>query len=291
MNLQARLKRRSLIRSVGVHDALSALAAEKAGFDTLFLGGFGASASLFGFPDLNLLTLTEMASTVRRLTRRLRVPLIADGDTGHGGVHNVARTVREFEDAGAAGLILEDQTWPKRCGHFEGKSVVSADEMVERLTAARLARRRSHFVLVARTDARETHGFREAVRRARLYRAAGADVVFVEAPKSAQEVRALPAAVRAPLLINLLSGGKTPLLPMAEVERLGYRIAVFPIESLLVASKAVRGLFREIRERGSVARLAGEMTSFSELKNLLGLAEMLTNAASATKRRAHVGIR
>src|SRR5437016_2960747 len=167
--LRELLNRPGIIRSLGAHDVLTAMLAEQAGFETVFVGGFGVSASLLGLPDLSFITLTEMADQVRRTAARLTVPLIADGDTGHGDLHQAQRTVREFEAAGAAGIILEDQVAPKRCGHFAGKQVVPADEMALKVRAAKAAQRSPDFVLIARTDARDVIGLDDAIRRANLY--------------------------------------------------------------------------------------------------------------------------
>jgi methylisocitrate lyase len=269
--LRERLRRPGLLRAFGAHDALSALVMQQAGIELLFLGGFGTAASMLGLPDLSFLTLTEMADAVRRVTGRVSVPVIVDGDTGHGDLVHVQRTVYEFERAGAAGIILEDQAAPKRCGHFEGKSLVSPEEMVLRLRAAQDARRDPEFVLVARTDARESLGHEEAVARANRYLRAGADIAFIEAPLSVKELERLPREVEGPLLVNLLSTGKTPILPAAELERMGYKIAVAPIESLLVTVRAVQELCRAFLEEGRVDHLAPErMAPFSEVKEILG---------------------
>src|SRR5262245_40059038 len=172
-----------VIRSLGAHDVFTARLIEAAGLETVFIGGFGTSASMLGLPDVGFLTLTEMADAVRRMAQRVRIPVVADGDTGHGDLHNVVRTVREFEAAGAAGVLLEDQVTPKRCGHFQGKQVIPAEEMVLKLKAALDARRDPDFVIVARTDARATLGIDAAIGRVNRYGAAGADVCFIEAPQ------------------------------------------------------------------------------------------------------------
>jgi 2-methylisocitrate lyase-like PEP mutase family enzyme len=178
------LKKPGIIRSLGAHDVFTARLIEAAGLETVFLGGFGTSASLLGLPDVGFLTLTEMAGAVRRTAQRVAIPVVADGDTGHGDLHNVVRTVREFEGAGAAGILLEDQVTPKRCGHFEGKQVISTEEMVLKLQAALAARRDPDFVIIARTDARAVEGMDAALLRVNRYGAAGADVCFIEAPQS-----------------------------------------------------------------------------------------------------------
>ena len=263
-----------LIRSLGAHDVFTALIVERAGFETIFIGGFGASASMLGLPDLNFLTMTEMADAVRRMAARLHIPVIADGDTGHGDPHNVQRTVRSFERAGAAGILLEDQVAPKRCGHFEGKQVIPAAEMVPKLKAALQAREDPDFVIIARTDAREGLGLPEAIDRANRYGDTGADVVFIEAPHSEAELAEIPRAVRHPLLVNMLTGGKTPILPMDRLGELGYKIAVCPIESLLVTAHAMQRLVNTLKETGRVDQI-DDMVSFAEVKEILGVEEFL----------------
>src|SRR5215470_11277146 len=190
------LSKPGIIRSLGAHDVFTARLIEAAGLETVFLGGFGTSASLLGLPDIGLITLTEMADAVRRMAQRVRIPVVADGDTGHGDLHNVARTVREFEHAGAAGILLEDQVTPKRCGHFEGKQVIPTEQMLLKLRAALDARRDPDFLIVARTDARAVEGIEAALERANRYGVAGADVCFIEAPQSRQELELIPREVR-----------------------------------------------------------------------------------------------
>src|SRR5688572_24943060 len=226
--LRELLNQLDIIRSLGAHDVFTARLIEAAGLETVFLGGFGTSASLLGLPDVGLITLTEMADAVRRMAQRVSIPVVADGDTGHGNLHNVVRTVREFERAGAAGILLEDQVTPKRCGHFEGKQVIAADEMVLKFKAACSARRDPDFVIIARTDARAVEGLDAAIARVNRYAAAGADVCFIEAPQGLDELRRIPREVKHPLLVNMLSGGVTPILPVAELEQLGYKIVVCP---------------------------------------------------------------
>jgi 2-methylisocitrate lyase-like PEP mutase family enzyme len=270
--LRELLGRPGIIRSLGAHDVFTALIVEQAGFETVFIGGFGTSASQLGLPDLNFLGITEMADAVRRMAGRVRIPVIADGDTGHGDLHNVARTVATFADAGAAGILLEDQIAPKRCGHFEGKAVIPVDEMILKLKAALSARDDPNFVIVARTDAREPLGLQEAIDRVNRYGDAGADVVFIEAPLSVGELERIPRDVRYPLLANMLTGGKTPILPMRDLEQMGYKIAVCPIESLLVTARAMQALCHALQEHGRVDNLGdAAMASFAEVKEILGL--------------------
>jgi 2-methylisocitrate lyase-like PEP mutase family enzyme len=264
-----------IIRSLGAHDVFTARLIEEAGLETVFIGGFGTSASLLGLPDVGLLTLTEMANAVRRMAMRVRIPVVADGDTGHGDLHNVVRTVREFERAGAAGILLEDQVMPKRCGHFAGKQVIPADEMLLKLRAAREARSDRDFIIVARTDARAVEGIDAAIARANRYGDAGADVCFIEAPEGRQELERIPREVRFPLLVNMLTGGVTPILSVSELQQLGYKIVVCPIESLLVAGTAIRRLIDALLTRGRVDLPADQMLTFADVKKVLGLDEVL----------------
>jgi len=266
----------TVIRSLGAHDVFTARLVEAAGLETVFIGGFGTSASMLGLPDVGFMTLTEMADAVRRMAQRIGIPVVADGDTGHGDLHNVVRTVREFEAAGAAGVLLEDQVTPKRCGHFQGKQVIPLDEMVLKLKAALNARRDPNFIIIARTDARAVEGIDSAIARANRYGSVGADVCFIEAPESRAELERIPREVRYPLLVNMLSGGVTPILPVEELGRLGYKIVVCPIESLLVTATAMRKLIDALLTRGKAELPAGEMATFAEIKQLLGLDEVMT---------------
>jgi 2-methylisocitrate lyase-like PEP mutase family enzyme len=264
-----------VIRSLGAHDVFTARLVEAAGLETVFLGGFGTSASLLGLPDVGFITLSEMADAVRRMAMRVRIPVVADGDTGHGDLHNVVRTVREFERAGAAGVLIEDQITPKRCGHFAGKQLIPAEEMVLKLKAALSARTDPDFVIVARTDARAVEGIDGAIGRANRYGAAGADVCFIEAPQSRAELEQIPRAVRYPLLVNMLSGGVTPILTVEELGQLGYKIVVCPIETLLVTGRAVQRLIEALMARGRCDLPESEMMTFAEVKKVLGLDEVM----------------
>jgi 2-methylisocitrate lyase-like PEP mutase family enzyme len=269
------LQKPGIIRSLGAHDVFTARLIECAGLETVFIGGFGTSASLLGLADVGFITLTEMADAVQRMAQRVSIPVVADGDTGHGDLHNVVRTVREFERAGAAGILLEDQVTPKRCGHFEGKQVIPVGEMILKLRAAQDARRDPDFVIVARTDARAVEGIDAAIARARRYGEVGADVCFIEAPESSQELERIPREVPYPLLVNMLTGGATPILTVDELERLGYKIVVCPIESLLVTGTAVKRLIDTLLCRGRVDLPPHEMMTFTEVKKVLGLEDVL----------------
>ena len=244
---------------------------EQAGFETVFLGGFGAAASLHGLPDLNFLGVEEMAAAVRRMCRRVNVPVIADGDTGHGELHQVRRCLEEFEAAGAAGMLLEDQVFPKRCGHFDDKSVIPAKEMADKVRIARGACHDPDFVLVARTDARAPEGLDAAIDRINRYCDAGADIAFVEAPQNVEEIEEIARRVPWPKFANMLSFGKTPLLNATELEELGYKFVVAPIETLLVAARAIRELAETFLRDGDARSLQSEMVTFDEIKQVLGL--------------------
>lgn len=273
--LRKLIQRPGIIRSLAAHDVFTARICEAAGIELLFLGGFGAAASGYGLPDLGLLGLAEMAEAARRMAAGLTIPLIVDGDTGYGSIPNVVRTVQELERAGAAGLLLEDQVFPKRCGHFAGKAVIPVAEMSAKLQAALDARSNSEFVILARTDARAVEGVSAAIDRANHFAELGADVCFVEAPQSREELTRIGREVRAPQLANMLTGGVTPILPADELESLGFKIVVSPIETLAVTGFAVRKLAEAMLRDGRVDQLSPEMLSFSEMKQLLGVPQWL----------------
>jgi len=270
------LARPGVIPSLGAHDVFSALLMEQAGLDMVFLGGFGAAASLLGLPDLNFLTQTEMADQVRRVAGRVNIPVIADADTGHGEIPQVIRTVQLFEQAGAAGLLLEDQVAPKRCGHFDRKQVITPNAMLAKLDAALTARRDDDFTIFARTDARAVNGLEDAIERANRYGQAGADVIFVEAPASVEELRAIAEQVPFPLLANMVTGGKTSILTVSELAAMGYKIVVAPVETLMVCARAMQRLIAALKQDGRVDTLIeDEGLSFTALKQVLGLDDWL----------------
>lgn len=265
-----------IVRSLGAHDVLTAVLIEQAGFESVFIGGFGVSASMLGLPDINFLGMAEMADAVRRMTHRVSIPVIADGDTGHGDVHNVLRCVTEFESAGAAGIILEDQVFPKRYGHFGGKHVIPADEMVLKFKAAVCARQDPDFILIARTDAREPNGLDDAIERINRYCDAGADVAFIEAPLSTDELEQIGNRVEYPKFVNMLAFGKTPILGVNELEDLGYKMVVAPIDSVLLIAKAMREMAEVFARDGHTRALSDKMVGFDEFKEILGLNEFLS---------------
>jgi carboxyvinyl-carboxyphosphonate phosphorylmutase len=257
----------------GAYDALSARLVEQAGFDAVYMTGFGASASLLGQPDVGLLSFAEMVDHARRMAEAVEVPLIADADDGYGNPINVTRTVRAYEAAGVAGLHLEDQLSPKRCGHLDGKQLIAASEMVEKVHAAVEARRSADLVIIARTDARAVEGLDAALQRARRYRDAGADVLFVEAPESEAEVAAVAQAFPDTLLLfNAVEGGRTPPLELARLRELGFRLVLCPLTALLAATAAVQQALARLRESGT-PHDDGEL-SFSEFTDLIGLPEI-----------------
>ncbi|MGH8521949.1 MAG: isocitrate lyase/PEP mutase family protein [Gammaproteobacteria bacterium] len=270
------LAKPGIIRSLGAHDVLTAVLIEQAGFESVFIGGFGTSASLYGLPDLNFLGMIEMADAVRRMAQRVAIPVIADGDTGHGDLHNVMRCISEFETAGAAGIILEDQVFPKRCGHFEGKQVIPAEEMVLKFKAAVRARNDADFLFIARTDAREANGLDDAIDRINRYCDAGADVAFIEAPLSLAELETICRRVPYPKFVNMLAFGKTPILGVRELEQMGFKMVVAPIDSVLLTAKIMREMAEVFARDGHTQALAEKMVGFDEIKNILDVHRFLS---------------
>lgn len=255
----------------GAYDALSAKLAEAAGFDAVYMTGYGQSASKLGAPDVGLMTMSEMAERAKDICAAVSIPVVCDGDTGFGNVVNLVRTVREYERAGAAAIQLEDQTMPKKCGHMLGRQVVDAEEMVNKLRAAAAARRDPNFLIIARTDARTNHGIDEAIRRARLYEQAGADVIFVESLESIEEMRMVNQAVSKPTIANMVEGGRTPYLTAQELQDLGYRLVVFPVSTLYAAMQSVLSVLGELKSTGTVELSPGKMVNFTQFNELIGL--------------------
>ena len=257
--------------SVGVYDCLSAKLAEQKGFELVFTSGFGMAATTLGMPDFGLLTATEMLDRVRHIVRAVDVPVVADLDTGYGNPLNVIRTVREAVEDGVAGILLEDQEWPKKCGHFDGKRVIPTAEHVEKIRAAVHARGESELVIIGRTDARAEFGLEEAIQRGRAYRAAGADVIFIEAPQAESELEAIARAFPdVPLFANLIEGGKTPRVSVPALERMGFKLAVFALAGLFSASWALADCFRRIRQEGTSGTLQ-ERFSFKDFEALMAV--------------------
>jgi 2,3-dimethylmalate lyase len=260
----------------GAYDALSARLVEGAGFEAVYMTGFGTSASLLGRPDVGLLTFSEMVDNARRIAQAVRVPVIADADNGYGNPINVVRTVKEFEAAGVSAVHIEDQVIPKKCGHMEGKQVIDTSEMVEKVRAAVEARHSEEFVIIARTDARAVEGMGRALERARLYREAGADVLFVEAPQSEEEISAVAEAFAGdvPLLFNWVESGKTPPVPLKRLKDLGFRLVIFPVSTLLAATRYIQEILARIRTDGSPIDILDELLPLGEFIDLVGLPEI-----------------
>ena len=255
----------------GAYDALSARLAALAGFEVVFTSGFGLAASALGLPDLGLMTMTESLDRVRHIVRAVEVPVVADMDTGYGNPLNVIRTIEECLSLGVAGVILEDQEWPKKCGHMEGKRVIPLQEHVQKLKAAIHARGEDDLIIIARTDAREPMGLDEAIRRGLAYRDAGADVIFIEAPRSVEELEQIAKAIpNTHLFANMIEGGKTPFLSAQQLKRLGYKMVVFPLSALFSAAKTVLATLRNLREQGTTSGVP-DLLSFREFEQVIGL--------------------
>jgi carboxyvinyl-carboxyphosphonate phosphorylmutase len=262
-----------MVVAPGAYDALSARLIAQAGFPVVYMTGFGSAASVLGAPDVGLLTMSEMVGRAAALVAAAgEVPLIADADTGYGNPLNVRRTVQEYERAGVAGLHIEDQVWPKKCGHMEGKQVIPLEEMVQKVRAAVEARRDPDLVIIARTDAAAVLGFEEALRRGRAYREAGADVIFIEAPRSMEELRAIVQAFPdVPLLFNWAQSGKTPPLTLDEIQALGFKLVLFPVALLFAATHAMLDLLAVLKRGETPTAFAGRSVTFQQFTELVGL--------------------
>jgi 2,3-dimethylmalate lyase len=274
-SLRQLIQRPEPLLAPGAYDALSARLIEAAGFPVVYMTGFGTAAGRLGRPDIGLLGMSEMVDNARRIVEAVEVPVIADADTGYGNPINVVRTVHEYERAGVAAIHLEDQVAPKKCGHMEGKQIIPGEEMVQKIRAAAAARRSPDFLLIARTDARAVEGLDAALQRARSYREAGADILFIEAPQSEDEIRAVAGAFRdVPLLFNWAEGGKTPPIGYDELRSLGYRIVIFPISALLAATRAMQAVLSRIRADGTPAGVLADLPRFGEFLDFIGLPEI-----------------
>ena len=255
----------------GVFDALSAKMAEYVGFNAMFQTGYGSSAALLGMPDFGLLNSGETVDNAMRIIRAVRVPVLVDADTGYGNPLNVWRLVRDLESLGAAGIFLEDQVWPKRCGHMVGKDVIPKDEYITKLKAALEARQSKDFIIVARTDARAPIGLEEAIERGKAYRKAGADVIFVEAPRSVEELKKVADEIDAPLVANMIEDGVTPNLSASELLKLGYQIAVFPLSAIYGATFAMRKVLTELKNTGTTKDARNIMVTFKDFNQFMNL--------------------
>ncbi len=271
--LRQLLNAKEILVAPGAHDALTARVIEKSGFKAVYMTGYGQAASVLGKPDIGLLSMTEMLDRARKFASAVSIPVIADGDTGFGNAITVMRTVEEYEAAGVAAIQLEDQVAPKRCGHMLGRKVVSMEEMVGKIEAAKAARKDPDFVIIARTDARTVHGIDEAIRRAKAYEAAGADVIFVESVENEAEMKRVHAEIKVPTLANMVEGGRTPLLTNKELEEIGYSLVIYPTASTYVTAKAMFDLMEALKVNGTTAKSIDKMITFPNFNDLVGLGE------------------
>jgi methylisocitrate lyase len=256
----------------GAHNAFTAKIIEQAGFKAVYMTGSGAAMDLLGLPDLGFLTMSEMLAHARNIVQATSLPVIADADTGYGNALNVMRTVREYEGAGVAGLHIEDQVAPKRCGHFSGKEVISREEMIGKIKAALDSRRDQNLVVIARTDARAVLGLQEAIERGVAYAEAGADMIFVDAPESAEELSLIARSIPAPLMANLSEGGKTPLLSAQELQDMGYKLVIYPRSAAGAAAKAIQELMAVLKRDGTTEKYLDRIISFEGRNQITGLA-------------------
>jgi len=287
--LRQRLSRRPILIAPGVYDPLTALIAEQAGFEALYISGAAIAYTRLGRPDIGLVSLSEVVDTVALIRDRVRPHLVVDADTGYGNALNVARTVRLLERAGANAIQIEDQDFPKRCGHLDNKALIPAQEMVGKIKAAADARASRETLIIARTDAVAVEGFDSAVARAELYREAGADMLFVEAPRKREELARIGVSLSkgTPLMANMVEGGKTPLMPASELQTLGFSFVIFPGAIVRVLAKAAEEFYGSLKVNGSTEPFRARMFDFDALNRLIGTPEMLARgkryeAASAT---------
>ena len=257
----------------GVYDALSAKIAARAGFEVIFITGYSLSATLLGEPDFGLLTQTEVVSAAQRICSVVDTPVIVDADTGYGNAINVMRTVQDLIRAGAGGMFLEDQVWPKRCGHMKGKQVIPLDEQLKKIGAAVEAKGDNDFFIVARTDSRQALGLSEAIKRGLAFKAAGADAVFIEAPESKEEMREISKQVSGPLVANMLERGVTPLMAPKELKELGFDLIVWPLAPLYSVAKSLTDVYTTLRRDGSTLGILDQLMAFDDFNAIVGLNE------------------
>jgi len=271
VSLRARLQTGKILVAPGAYDALTARLLEQAGFEAVYRGGYAASAAAFALPDLGITTLTDMVDHARRMTSAITVPVIADADTGYGEVPQVIHTVHELERAGVAAIQFEDQVFPKRCGHMEGKKVIPADEMVVKVRAALDARRNPETVIIARSDATAVTGLDDAIARSRMYADAGADVIFIDAPTSEDDLKAIAAGgINAVLMVNISEYGKTPDLGAQRFEELGFGLVIYPSSTLFAAAQSTKELAAALMAEGSTVSSVPRMMPFDEINGILG---------------------
>lgn len=271
VNLKRAIKTKEPLVIPGVYDALGAKMAQKAGFGAMFQTGYGTSATLFGMPDYGFVGAAETIGNARRICGATTVPVIVDADTGYGNALSVWKVVQELESAGAAGMFLEDQRWPKRCGHMQGKEVIPQAEYVEKLGAALDARHSKDFVIVARTDSRATEGLDSAIERSRQNLKLGADAIFIEAPRSMPEMRRIGKEIRAPLVANMIEGGATPLVPAGKLAAMGFNMVLYPLSVLYASAFAAMEVLTELKRSGSTARLKKRVVGFGGFNDIVDL--------------------
>ncbi len=271
--LRTILREKDTILVPGAYDAIGAKIFSQAGFEVIYMSGSAVSFSLLGLPDVGLVTLTEMAGRAKAMVAAAGRPLICDADTGYGNVLNVIRTVQEYEEAGVAGIHLEDQVSPKRCGHFSGKEVIPADKMAAKIRAACYARQNKDFLLIARTDALSVEGLAGALERSLRYAEAGADMIFCEAPRSGDELEKIARTLEGiPLLVNMVEGGSTPQFSFQELRKMGFKIVLYPTSSVRVAAKSFKALAEHLLRHGDTAGLQEHMVGFEERNEITGYA-------------------
>ena len=274
--LRTRLARKPIVVAPGVYDALTAHLAERAGFSTLYVSGAAIAYTRLGRPDIGLVAMSEVADTISMISDRVRADLVVDADTGYGNALNVGRTIRLFERAGARAIQLEDQAFPKRCGHLDDKSLIPPEEMVGKIKAALDARRSRETLVIARTDAVAVEGFDRAVARAVSYRDAGADILFIEAPKTRAELQRIPPAVgNVPLMANMVEGGKTPPLNAAELEAIGFSLVIFPGAIVRVLARAADEFYATLAAKGTSESFQDRMYDFTAFNDVIGTPEMI----------------
>jgi methylisocitrate lyase len=272
ISLKERLEKKDeIIILPGVYDALSARIAQNVGFNAAFQTGYGTSATLLGMPDFGFLNAGETIDNARRIINSVDIPILVDIDTGYGNPLNVWRTVTDLEKLGAGGIFLEDQVWPKRCGHMKGKSVISKEDYVQKLKAAIDARKSKDFIIVARTDSLAQYGIDEAIERGKEFQKIGADVIFIEAPKTLEEMKKITAEIDAPLLANMIEEGVTPNLPAKDLEKLGFRMVVFPLSALYSSTYAIKNVFLSLHNTGMTKNLKKKMITFKEFNDFVNL--------------------
>ena len=269
--LSSMIKSKKPLVIPGVYDAISAKIAEKVGFDAMFQTGYGTSATLFGMPDYGFVGSAETVDNARRISNAISVPLIVDADTGYGNALSVWKLVKELESVGAAGIFLEDQKWPKRCGHMQGKEVISQEEYTEKLGAAIDARENKDFIIVARTDSRATEGLEIAIERGLQNKKTGADAVFIEAPRSLDEMKKIGKEIRAPLVANMIEGGATPMNSAQILNKIGFNIILYPLSVLFANTFATMNILKELKNTGTTAKYKQKVVNFDQFNNLVEL--------------------